>query len=534
MSRPFADELLADFAAEAQERLDRLEELLLALADSVPGESGALFSAVQLELHTLKGNAGMMGLGELQVLAHELEDRTDDTDRLQPDLRPLLEGVDRFRQLLQEVLQGTGPAPEPTLLAGLAPGGTAEAAVSVRIPFATLDGLVDQLAEVVIVRNRLADALAGVQGQLPRSAGPAGRAGGASEITPLHSAWEQLAEAHDRLGTILDQLQTSVMNLRMVPLSTLFRHLARIVHDTSEETGKEVRFETAGADTPLDKALIELASEALGHLVRNAVIHGIEAPEARRRAGKPAAGTLKLDAVASPREVRIDVLDDGGGVDREAVVAAAGRRGHQPEPGADPLELLFLPGLSTREEADLGSGRGIGLAAVREAVERHGGRVEIASREGTGTLFRLHLPLSASITRALLLRCDGEDYALPLRAVVESVRLEPGSLHEMNGAGVLSWRGGVLPGLDLGLTFGTARARRREGYAIVIEDGGRQRALFADLVVGIREIVVKGLDPVLGAPPGIAGSTVLGDGRAVLILDPPGLLMISPALGVHA
>jgi two-component system chemotaxis sensor kinase CheA len=526
MNRSFADDLLADFAAEAEERLDHVEELLLALATAGPEERPALLAGVRLELHTLKGNAGMMGLSEQQVLAHELEDLTESLDRESPNVQPLLAGVDRFRALLEESASqlGAPTASEMSAMsAAAATAAIAETSSSVRIPFATLDRLVDQLAEVVIIRNRLADALAGLYPHLPRRA----------ELRELNAAWEQLAQTHDRLGTILDQLQGSVLNLRMVPLSTLFRHLSRIVHDTSAEEGKDVLLVTTGADTPLDKALIELASEALGHLVRNAIIHGIETPEARLRAGKPPAGTLRLDAVASPREVRIDVLDDGGGVDREAVIAAAARHGRELEAGEDPLELLFLPGLSTREEADLGAGRGIGLAAVRESVERHGGRVEIASQEGAGTLFRLHLPLSASITRALLLRSDGEDYALPLRAVVESLLLAPELLHEMNGAAVLTWRGGVLPGLDLGVTFGTARSRRAQGYAVVVEEGGRQRALFADQVLGIREIVVKGLDPVLGAPPGIAGSTILGDGRAVLILDPAGLLALPLSQGAH-
>ncbi|HZF08160.1 MAG TPA: chemotaxis protein CheW [Thermoanaerobaculia bacterium] len=538
MDRRFTADLLAEFAAEAQERLDRLEELLLALPGATREERPGLLAAARLELHTLKGNAGMMGLSEQQVLAHELEDLTEEVDLTAPSVTPLLAGVDRFRMLVQESLETLGAGAPTASAAG--PEGTAEvAATSVRIPFTVLDGLVDQLAEVVIIRNRLADALTGIGPRLLRTdrANHAERANrderdqtGRRELT---AAWEQVTLAHDRLGTVLDQLQGSVLHLRMVPLSSLFRQLSRIVHDTSAEEGKEVRFETAGADTPLDKALVELASDALGHLVRNAIIHGIEPPAERRRSGKPAAGTLRLEAVASPREVRIDVLDDGGGVDEPAVFAAARRHGHDVAPDQDPLELLFLPGLSTREEADLAAGRGIGLAAVRESVERHGGRVQVASRAGTGTLFRLHLPLSASITRALLFSADGEDYALPLRSVVESLRLAPGLLHEMNGAGVLTWRGGVLPALDLGLTFGTARERRRQGYAVVIEDGGRNRALLGDSVLGIREIVVKGLDSVLGAPPGIAGSTVLGDGRAILILDPAGLLALAPGRPVQ-
>jgi two-component system chemotaxis sensor kinase CheA len=351
MSRSFADDLLADFAAEAVERLDHLEELLLTLPRAEPAERPAILSGIRLELHTLKGNAGMMGLAEQQRLAHDLEDSVDSLedptggdpgDPGEPDVQPLLAGVDRFRALLTETSRQAAGAPTRTESDGAAAVPAGEISSSVRIPFSTLDGLVDQLAEVVIVRNRLADALTGLRPHLPRRVG-------STELTPLNAAWEQLSQAHDRLGTILDQLQGSVLNLRMVPLSTLFRHLSRIVHDTSAEEGKEIHFETAGADTPLDKALIELASEALGHLVRNAVIHGIEAPDVRRRAGKPAAGTLRLDAVASPREVRIDILDDGGGVDRREVLAAAERHGHDLREGEDPLELLFLSGFSTRE-----------------------------------------------------------------------------------------------------------------------------------------------------------------------------------------
>ncbi|MGH9363511.1 MAG: chemotaxis protein CheW, partial [Thermoanaerobaculia bacterium] len=169
-----------------------------------------------------------------------------------------------------------------------------------------------------------------------------------------------------------------------------------------------------------------------------------------------------------------------------------------------------------------------GLAAVQEAVHRRGGRIEVASREGVGTRFRLCLPLSVSITRALLLACDGEEYVLPLAAVVESVPLVPGAVHEINDACVLAWRGDLVPLIDLGTSFGTAAERRRAGTAVVIEGDGGRRALAADRLHGIREVVVKGLDDLLGAPPGIAGSTILGDGRAVLILDPAGLMRLSP------
>ena len=266
-----------------------------------------------------------------------------------------------------------------------------------------------------------------------------------------------------------------MLRLRMVPLQSLFRQLVRIVHDTGLVEEKQVRLLVEGGETDLDKALLEVANDVLGHLVRNAVIHGIESPEERRRAGKDETGTVRIVAYATSREVCIDVEDDGRGVQGGALRAAAASSGQAVDPEADPLDLLLLPGLSTRDHADVVAGRGMGLSAVKETVRRHGGTIQVAFAEGRGSLFRLRLPLSASIARALLVGADGEEYAVPLRAILESLRLDPGALHEINGAGALRWRGRVIAALDLGCVFGTATDRRREGYAIVLEDG-RARA----------------------------------------------------------
>jgi two-component system chemotaxis sensor kinase CheA len=313
----------------------------------------------------------------------------------------------------------------------------------------------------------------------------------------------------------------------MVPLATLFRSLRRMVHDEAVRTDKEAAFETAGGETPLDRGLLEVASEALGHLVRNAVIHGLETPEERLRAGKPRA-TVRVAAEADTREVRIDVVDDGRGIRRDELLAEADRRGLVLAAGADPVALLFQAGFSTHGEADLGAGRGIGLAAVQEAVSRRGGRIEVFTEEGAGTLFRLRLPLSVSIIRALLVASDGEDYALPLGAMEEAFRLDAGQVHDINGGMVLARPGGLLPLLDLGYCLGTSAVRRRSGYAVVLGADGARRAVGVDGIQGIRELVVKRLDPWVGRHPAVAGSTILGDGRAVLLLDPAGLAGLSP------
>jgi len=536
---PHTDELLRDFESEARERFERLEELLLATPSAAPGVVRELVDGIRRELHTLKGNAGMMGLGELQAAAHAMEDLVEDLDARPPRVERLLTALDRLRAQLKAVAAvgaagmagamgapgaagaaGGGGAAGPTATAPPAGGAGTEPGSGVRIPFATLDSLVDLLAEMVIARGRLAEALAHTRPL--RRGGDEGRA-----------VWGEADEAHERLQGVLEELQQGVLRLRMVPLSSVFRQLGRIVHDTAAQEGKRVRLLVEGGDTAIDKALLELAGEALGHLVRNAIIHGIEEPAERRRGGKDESGTLRLAAHATAREVLVDVEDDGRGVQVDALRAAAAVLAGGRDPGAagaDVLELLFLPGLSTRAHADLGAGRGIGLAAVKRAVERRGGQVEVASEVGRGSLFRLRLPLSASIARALLVRSDGSQYALPLRAVLESRRLEAGDLHEINGGGALRWRGQVIPALDLGCTFGTAALRRREGHAVIVEERGRTRALVVDQVLDIREVVVKTLDRLLAELPGVAGSTVLGDGSAVLVLDPASLVAMSPLL----
>lgn len=504
--------LLGEFLLEAQERLGRLEELLLAAADGEDVTPEAL-DEIKLQLHTLKGNSGIVGRADLQSFAHELEDLAESLSTDTSAAEEMLLGVDRFRRLLREDRAQDVAKPEAGS-AGSRDNSQGNSQGSVRVAFTILDALVDLLGEMVIHRNHLADSLDRHRSELVAAG---------VRLEGL----ESVQRAGDLLGGTLDRLREGVMDLRMVPLRTLFRSLTRIVHDESARAGKEARFEARGGDTPLDKALLELSSEALGHLVRNAVIHGLESPEDRRRAGK-GEGLIRLSAEADAREVRIDVLDDGRGIRKESVLAEAARRGRDVPDGEDPLSLLFLPGFTTLHNADLSAGRGVGLAAVREAVARRGGNVEVFSEEGVGTLFRLRLPLSVSITRVLLVASDGEDYVLPLSAAIESVDLAPEKVNEINGALVLSWRGDLIPLLDLGYSFGTATVRRRQGYAVVIEVRGAFRAIAVDRIQGIREVVVRGLDELAGDPPGVAGTTILGDGMPVLILDPAGLMDLSP------
>jgi two-component system chemotaxis sensor kinase CheA len=505
-------ELLQDFLLEARERLDAVEGLLLSLEEA--DDVAAALEQARRDLHTLKGNSGMMGFSELQQLAHSMEDQVDELP-LQPGsaIEPILAGLDQFRRLLRE--QAGGDGTEEETLEGEA---SQELALgSVRVPFTELDALVEMMAEVLMYRTRLADATARTEQLLP------------GQTQQETESWEELENVRLHLEQNLDLVQDRVLKLRMVPMQSLFRHLNRIVHDESVREGKRVRLAATGGNTPLDKALLELASEALGHLVRNAVIHGIEMPDQREKAGKNPEGIIELSASVHAQEVHIQIQDDGGGIDRETLKGVAKRLGREVKNDKELEALLFEAGVSTKEGADLSAGRGIGLSAVAEAVRRQGGRVEVTSRPGEGTRFLLRLPLSVSITRALLFRADGEEYAVPLGAVVESLRFGgdgDGGGETLHGSRVFRWRGELLPIQDLGKILGTRNGDGTNGapserqFAIVLEALGRHQVLTVDEITGIRDIVVKGVDSLVAAPDQIAGSTILGDGRVILILDP--------------
>jgi two-component system chemotaxis sensor kinase CheA len=508
--------LLEEFYLECKERLAHIEESLVAVGTAPPEARASMLVDAKRELHTLKGNSGMMGLTELQGLAHAIEDRVGDWTAESIDagsLRLALAEVDRFHRLLEKA---SGHAGEGEAAAAEADAGRG-VQESVRVSFAALDSLVDLLSEMVIFRNRLTETLAQATHTLPKG-------------ERLQPVWREVEEAHQTLNRTLEDVQGGIMRLRMVPLGSLFAQLKRIVFDESAEHGKHVELETSGGETPVDKALLEVASEAMGHLVRNAIVHGLEAPEARQASGKPDVGIVRVAAATQAEEVIIDITDDGRGIDRAALLAVARKHGYDVHEGTDLQGLLSLPGLSTREHADHSAGRGMGTTAVMESVRRRGGQVEVFSAAGVGTRFRLRLPLTVAIVRALLLEADRELYALPLTAVQEAVQLRPGARHVMNGAGVLRWRGALMPLLDVGAVFGTAAAPREHGYVIVIEAEGRRRGIVVDAIAGIRDVVVKPLDEVTGEAQGLAGCTILGDGRVILILDPTGLIVLSPVL----
>jgi two-component system chemotaxis sensor kinase CheA len=493
--------LLGDFLAEAEERTARVEQILLDLPLS-GAEAPGLIRRARRELHTLKGNAGMMGFDTLRVAAHELEDLSDLLDPARPDIQPLLQGLDRLRTETATLDRRHGQR-----------SGESGPAGGVRIGYERLDGLVEELGAQLLARHRMTEALS--------AAGEAANGAAAEAIQQCGEAWLELER-------MLEQMQSELLVLRMVPVSTLFGRLRRLVHDEARQSGKEARFETRGGNTSVDRALIDAAAEVLGHLARNAVVHGIEEPETRQAAGKRRAGLVRIEAAVRSDSVQIDVLDDGGGIDRAALKRAAREAGI--EVAEDDLQsLMFRSGLTTRKAVDMSAGRGVGMDVVLEGVRRSGGSIEVASRLAVGTRFRLRLPTSVSIAKAVLLEADGREYALPVSAVLDTIALPP-----MNSGGVLEWRTRELPLLDIGHAFGSRPDRRRRGHVVVVEGSGRLLGIVVGSTRGPLEIMVRGLDDLLQGLPGVAGSSVLGDGSVILILDPQRLASLHETIGEAA
>ncbi|MGD0791511.1 MAG: chemotaxis protein CheA [Terriglobales bacterium] len=327
-------------------------------------------------------------------------------------------------------------------------------------------------------------------------------------------------------GRVLNDLQHSVMKIRMVPVDQLFRRFPRMVRDVGRQCGKEVELIVRGGQTDLDKSILDAIAEPLTHLVRNAVGHGIETAEKRVRAGKRPQGTLRLGAYHQGNQVVIEVSDDGAGIDAEKVrQRALSQKLLNPEQTvrmteAETLDLILKPGFSTAEEVTELSGRGVGLDVVQSVLGRLKGTVQIETARGRGTTFRLRLPLTLAIIRALMFRVEQRLYALPLNAVAEIARALEGDIHQVEHYDVLQLRNDVLPLLRLGSPppSGPETARRKV-FVLVIHSGERKFGVVVDALEGEDELVIKALDDQSIATDLVSGASILGDGRVVLILN---------------
>lgn len=386
--------------------------------------------------------------------------------------------------------------------------GAAAVSRTIRVDSGKLDVLMNLLSELLIDRVRLESIASAVRRQ-------------------------ELTETIEHLSRISSDLQAIVFKLRMIPVETVFNRFPRMVRDLARSLNKKIDLVVTGADTELDRTVVDEIGDPLVHLLRNAVDHGIESPAERLAAGKPETGTLALRAYTSGNHVFIEIEDDGRGIRRDKVVETAVRNGIVTREQAERLsdeevyQLLFAPGFSTAEKITDISGRGVGLDVVKSKIEALGGKVVVESTLGKGTKFSVQLPLTLSIISAMLVKVGEETYAVPISSLVETMIVSPGQVRNLHGEAIMNYRSGVIPVVSLGRLFDVPGAKdvgRDETYAVVIRKGRHQLALLADELLGQQDIVLKPLGKYLTPAFAVSGATILGDGRVALIVDPNALM----------
>ena len=354
----------------------------------------------------------------------------------------------------------------------------------------------------------------------------------------------KLSDALAFQSRVLGELQKSVMKIRMVPVEQLFRRFPRLVRDVGKQLNKDVALEIAGQNADLDKSILDALAEPIAHLVRNAAGHGIETTADREAAGKPARGTIRLNAYHEGDQVVIEVSDDGRGLDRNKIAERAIERGILSAEEiarlseSEVLQLVFTPGLSTADEVTEISGRGVGLDVVKTTLEDLKGSVELQTVPGKETKFRLMVPLTLASIQALLFHVGGRLYAVPLGSVVEITRVSDEEIHRVDDHEVFQLREQVLTLVRLNrLTQEIAREKVKRTFVIVIGAGGRRFGLAVDSLMGEEELVIKALEDRLITSPLVSGASILGDGTVVLILNVPAViahLSRIPAVGATA
>jgi two-component system, chemotaxis family, sensor kinase CheA len=540
------DALLQVFLAEAEERLSQMEGGLVLLEGHAEDEE--LLQAIFRAAHTLKGNSATLGFEALTEFTHVLEDLLERVrSRTLPvtgDLVSLLLGsVDVLRQLLSEAargLDGMSP-PQRAFLGRLSsalgnetsraapPDGArierapeevpdesrAEKSVEIpglnlltrtlRVDLDRLDRMLDLVGEIAVSRGRLRQLL-----EMRHTA-------------DLGKALEIHQEA-DRLDMDLQEL---VMKIRMIPVGPTFHHFARTVRDLARSLKKQVRFVTEGEDVEVDMTVIERIRDPLTHMIRNAVDHGIEAPEVRASAGKDPCGCIRLRAFHDTGSIVIQIVDDGSGLDRARLLERARTKGLVEETAelSDVAvdQLIFEPGISTSGAITELSGRGVGLDVVRREVEALRGSVEVETEAGRGTTITLRLPLTIAIIDGFVVKACEETYVIPVEAVIECVDL-PAEKRGTELSGLMNLRGSPLPYLRLRELFGLpGEAAPRENVVVVRNETSRA-GFVVDALLGGSQIVIKPLGRLFRGLPGVAGSAIVGDGRVALILDVPRLV----------
>ncbi len=576
-------EIVESFIVETNEIFEKLDNELLEV-EKRP-EDKDLINSIFRAIHTVKGTSGFLSFDQMSTVAHSFEDvlnklRRGEITFQPPMLDVMLEAFDLMKVLLKQVVDrdlkdidltstirelgslssGVLPAqdkakerkaraPEaPTPKADyrrspvIPPGEKTEAAqretsqqesatlqsseaaradklteTTIRVEVARLDHLMNLVGELVLGRNRL------------------------SQIVSLdkdengeEDFYRQLNETGAQIDFITTELQSAVMKTRMVQIGRVFNRFPRLVRDIAREFSKEIYLEIQGEETELDKSIIEEISDPLVHLIRNAADHGVEPPDVRENAGKPRLGRIRLSAGHEGNHVIIEVQDDGAGIDPEKLKQKAIEKGLiSPEEARemkteDAYSLIFIPGFSTAQKVSNVSGRGVGMDVVKTNITKLNGTISVESAIGNGTKFTLKLPLTLAIIQGLLVGVSGETFAIPLSSVLEVVHTSQPEVSTVNGRQVIRLRETVLPLVDISELLDVPGRDENPAafYTVVVGVANRKFGVVVDRLVGQKEIVIKPLGAYLRNIPGIAGSTILGDGRVIMILDAGELLRL--------
>jgi two-component system chemotaxis sensor kinase CheA len=545
-------ELVQAFLAESTEFLQSMEQDLV-LLERTP-ESEELLNRIFRALHTIKGTAGFFGFHSIVQLGHRAEDvlsalRRHDIHVAPRVMTALLAARDRLGEMLadlgssglksQYAIDGLVAELEAVTKTSSIENGddsqleqvqnlgassnrkdtdndTARKQISaisntMRVDVRKLDDLINLTGELILERNRIV--------QLAKEIG--------SNTNAVDSP---LSHTAARLSFITEELQTAALSTRMVPVETVFSRFPRLVRDLSRSLNKDAGIIVRGEDTEIDRTMVELLSDPLVHLVRNALDHGLEPPEIRERAGKPRQGTICIQARQEGDHILVSVSDDGAGIDPARILGKAIERKlvtAERTASLTPreiLDLIFLPAFSTAEKTTAVSGRGVGMDVVRTNLKRMNGSVELQSRVGHGTTVLMQLPLTLAVLPVLLVQIADEIYALPLRAIIETTRLSTAAVHVVDGREVVRLRDEMLPLVRLrSLCSVDATAQPAEEKIVVLAIAEQRIALLVDRLIGQESTVIKPLAAYLHDCAGIAGATVCGDGRVRLMLDPGGL-----------
>ncbi|PWB68635.1 chemotaxis protein CheA [candidate division GN15 bacterium] len=569
-------EIIGDFLIETDELLHSLDTNLVKL-ESAPDDLN-LLNEIFRAAHTIKGTSSFLGFEQVTTLTHKMEDVLNKLRKGELKVTPvrmdvLLESLDLLKQLVEMVrsghiesvdLSGILAMLEVQMEGGAAPGTTiaspaATVAQPTTAPIRVMESaakdqpasfdkttaaspvrpgaekkVVDQTIRVDV--NRL-DSLMNLMGELVLSRNSLVQTVGTinkDEVGGLHA--EKLNQAAASVNYITTELQMAVMRMRMQPIGKVFSKFPRLVRDLSRDSKKQIDLILTGEETELDKSVIEEIGDPLVHIIRNSCDHGIELPKVREAGGKPAKGTIKLDACQEGSNIVIRIQDDGKGLDPDAIREKAIERGLgtraeiEKMADRDIFRFIFEAGLSTAKVVTDVSGRGVGMDVVRTNIEKLNGQIELDSKRGAGTTITIKLPLTLAILQGLLVEADHEVYILPLSSVIETVRTEQSDVSYINQRPVLRLRDEIIPIINFASCLrgqGNAVALAEKPYVVVVGLAEQKLGINIDRFLGQEEVVIKSLGSYLGTTEGVAGATILGDGRIRLIIDLIGLFNLA-------